>query len=390
VFRHTTSKTAVAAFCAVVATVLLGASSGSASTTADRGVPTWLFDGSATVVTTSAKAQAVARRHDVIIGVPRYGTFLRDLKAANPGIVVAEYHKGTTVKGDFGWVQANHPDWLLRNQAGNLMKSSWGGYLINPSLPSVRQWQADYARTQQAGGWTAVYMDAMGSMAFYGFPGVPVNPATKRPFTLSEWLTATTGLAAAVDAAVDIPVLVNGYNGGTPYMKNTHVLASVAQGGVFEGCFRDATDGISAWPSMTDWTNQLKALDDVDAKGRIALCMTKMWSGGTNAQLTQWNDFTLASFLLAKGPKSYFMFMSSKSQDAMTSWNASPPAIGAPLGPRAQQGNAWVRKFANGMVAVNPGTGTENVSLGGTYVTSAGASVTSVTLRAHEGVVLTK
>lgn len=374
----------------MLVTLLLGASSGSAATTTDRGVPTWLFDGTSTTVTTSAKAQAVARRHDVIIGVPRYGTFLKDVKAANPGIVIAEYHKGTTVKSDFDWVQKNHPDWLLRNQQGNLMKSSWGGYLINPSLPGVRQWQAEYARAQQAAGWTAVYMDAMGSMAFYGFPGVPVNPATKRPFTLSEWLTATTGLAAAVDAAVTIPVLVNGYNGGTPYVKNTHVLATAAQGGVFEGCFRDATDGISAWPTMTEWTNQLDALDDVESKGRMALCMTKVWTSGTSAQLAQWNTFTLASFLLAKGSKSFFMFMSSKTQDAMSSWNAAPPAIGAPLGRRAQQGNAWVRKFANGMVAVNPGTGTEKVALGGTYATSAGTSVTSVTLGAHEGVILTK
>jgi hypothetical protein len=382
--------TVLAVLSTVFAIVLLGASSGSAATTTDRGIPTWLFDGSATVVTTAARAQAVAKRHDVIIGVPRYGTFLKDLKAANPGITVAEYHKGTTVKGDFAWVQKNHPDWLLRNQSGNLMKSSWGGYLINPSLPAVRQWQAEYAKAQQAGGWTAVYMDAMGSMAFYGFPGVPVNPATKRPFTLTEWLAATTGLAEAVDAAVSIPVLLNGYNSGTPYVKNTHVLASVAQGGVFEGCFRDATDRVTAWPSMTDWTNQLKALDDVDAKGRMALCMTKMWTGGTAAQLNQWNDFTLASFMLAKGPKSYFMFMASKSQDAMTSWNASPPAIGAPTGARTQQGSAWVRPFASGMVAVNPGTASETVSLGGTYVTPAGRSVTSVTLGAHEGVILTR
>jgi len=230
----------------------------------------------------------------------------------------------------------------------------------------------------------------MGSMAFYGFNGVPVNPATKRPFTLSEWLTATTGLASVVDAAVSIPVLLNGYNGGTPYVKNTHVLAGVAQGGVFEGCFRDATDGINAWPSMTDWTNQLKALDDVDAKGKLALCMTKIWSAGTQAQLSQWNDFALASFMLAKGPKSFFMFMGSRTQDAMSSWNASPPAIGAPLGARSQQGSAWVRAFASGVAAVNPGTGSATVSLGGTYHTPGGKAVTSVTLGPHEGMILTK
>ncbi len=67
-----------------------------------------------------------------------------------------------------------------------------------------------FGKGQQAAGWTGIYMDAMGSMAFYGFKSRPIDPLTGTPFTLGI---------------------------------NTHVLAYVAQGGVFEECFRDATDG---------------------------------------------------------------------------------------------------------------------------------------------------
>ncbi len=100
----------------------------------DSGVHTWLFDGSNTVVDNAAAAATVAKRNDVIVGVPRYGDYLGVMKAARPGIIVAEYHKGTTVKSDFPWVCANHRDWLLRDASGNILKSSWGGYLINPEL----------------------------------------------------------------------------------------------------------------------------------------------------------------------------------------------------------------------------------------------------------------
>src|SRR5947209_3400556 len=180
------------------ALLLAGASAGSAAISSDSGVHAWLFDGGSTAVTTSAQAVTVAQRNDVIVGVARYGQYLSAMKAAHPGIIIAEYHKGTTVKDEYPWVAANHPDWLLRGSNGQVLKSSWGGYLINPQLAAVRQWEASYAQQQQAAGWTGVYMDSMGRMAFAGFPAPPVNPQTKKPFTMTEWLNATTGLAQAV------------------------------------------------------------------------------------------------------------------------------------------------------------------------------------------------
>jgi hypothetical protein len=220
--------------------LLAPASSGSAAIATGAGVHSWLFDGSNTVVNTASEAKTVARRNDIVVGVSRYGQYLAAMKSVKPGILIAEYHKGTTVKADFAWVQANHPDWLLRDSNGNLLESSWGGYLINPQLDGVRTWQARYAKAQQAKGWTAVYLDALGTMAFWGFPTRPINPRTGTAFTVGEWLNATSGLATAVNNAIRIPLIGNGLNDGTRYFAHTHVLDPGINGGVFEGCFRDS------------------------------------------------------------------------------------------------------------------------------------------------------
>jgi hypothetical protein len=387
--RPTRLKLATLSALAACTAVLAAAPAGSAAIATDSGVHTWLFDGSNTVVDTTTEAVTVAQRNDVIVGVTRYGQYLSAMKTAHPGIIVAEYHKGTTVKADFQWVYANHRDWLLRDKAGNILKSSWGGYLINPQLAGVRQWEADYAKTQQANGWTGIYMDAMGSLAFYGFKSIPINPQTHQPFTMDQWLTATTGLASYVDGAVSIPVIDNGLNNGTRYFENTKALAGVGQGGVFEECFRDATHGISKWPSLTDWQNQVNAIADVQSKSKLALCVTKVWVSATAAQRSQWQRYALASFLLAKGSSADFMFMGSKSQTALATTNVGYPALGSATSARKQSGSLWVRYFQHGVVVVNPTGSSASAALGASYSDAAGRSVTSTTVAAHSGAIFT-
>lgn len=378
---------AAAALCAAF---LTSATTGSAAIATDSGVHTWLFDGGNTAVKSSSAAVTVAQRNDLIVGVSRYGDYLAAMKAAHPGIVIAEYHKGTTVAGpDYTWVKAHHPEWLLKGRNGSVLRSNWGGYLINPELAAVHQWQAAYATAQQAAGWTGIYMDSMGSMAFYGFPSIPIDPQTGSQFTLAKWLTATSGLAAAVDGAVSIPVIDNGLNNGTRYFTNTQVLAGVGQGGVFEECFRDATDPVGKWPSADDWQNQVNAIADVQSKGRMALCMTKIWVGATDAQRRQWQQFTVASYLLAKGSGAYYMFMGSKTQNALATTNTGYPALGTATSARAPQGALWVRHFQHGMVVVNPSSKSASMSLGGRFHDSAGQSVTSATVPAHTGQIFT-
>ena len=127
------SRFALAAVLTLMASLVAIPSSG-AMITSTPGVHDWLFDTSGRGgVDTQSEAVTVAKRYDVVIAAQRYQPFLGAMKQAKPGIVVALYHKGTSVFGsDFTWIKNNHPGWLLRTKGGNLLKSSWGTYLIDP------------------------------------------------------------------------------------------------------------------------------------------------------------------------------------------------------------------------------------------------------------------
>jgi hypothetical protein len=159
---------------------------------------------------------------------------------------------------------------------------------------------------------------------------------------------------------------------------------------VFEGCFRDATDPVGKWPAVADWLNQVNAIADVQSKGKLALCLTKLWVAATAAQRNQWQQFALDSFLLAKGSSADFMFMGSKTQNALALTNTGYPALGTATSAATQQGSTWVRHFQHGMVVVNPGAASASLTLGGgSFVDASGQSVTSATVAPHSGAIFT-
>jgi hypothetical protein len=163
---------------------------------------------------------------------------------------------------------------------------------------------ADYAKGQQAAGWTGVYLDSVALYGFSGFSGNSVNPRTGKVFTTSEWVAAETGLAQTVDNAISIPLLINGLRTGPGYWSDTSPLVSGIEAGEFEGCFRDA-------PSTASWLATVRALQDVQSKGRSALRWTKTWTLATAAQIDAWHNFALASFMLANVPAHSGMFLTS-------------------------------------------------------------------------------
>jgi hypothetical protein len=371
---------------AAVAFSLATASSGSAR------VHDWLFDpDGSSVVNTRSEAVLVARRYDVVVAGPRYHQFLGAMRAAHRVLVVAPYHKGTAVQGrQLTWMKAHHPKWLLRTAGGGLVRSAtYGTYLIDPGNLGVRKWQADFARHAVANGWNGIYLDSMGLYAFNGFRGTPINPRTRAPFTTTSWLNATTGLAAAVNAAVRVPVMVNGMRTGPGYWKGTSVLLGGAQKGEFEGCFRDATGGITHYPSFNSWLATVRALVSIQARGRSAMCWTKTWTSATNTQIKRWHDFALASFLLgAWGQNQYFYFSGSRRDSALAWYGDGRYRLGKAVSRLQLVGNLYKRRFANGVVIVNPSGTSDSITLSNSFVFPSGRRSRSATLPSHTGLIL--
>ncbi len=366
-------------------------SSSSAMISSTSNVHDWLFDtNGSSAVNTQSEAVTVAKRYDVVIAALSYKQYLPAMKTAHPGILIAPYHKGTSVQGsDLTWIKANHPTWLLHTSGGALLKSSWGTYLIDPGNSGVRTWIADFAKTLPAQGWTAVFLDSMGLYGFTGFSGSPINPRTGKVFTNSEWIAATTGLAATVDNAVSIPVIANGLRTGPGYWSDTKPLAKGVQAGEFEGCFRDATSKISAYPSTSSWLAMVKALQDVQAQGRAAMCFTKTWTSATSSQVKQWHNFALGSFLLAQAGSEYFFFSGHKTDNALSWYGDDSIKIGGPTSGITTSNGVYLRHFASGVVAVNPTSSAQGVSLGSSYLLPSGSRSSQATVPAHSSLILT-
>jgi hypothetical protein len=352
----------------------------------------WLWDAHHSVVDTTTEAVTVAKRNDIVVGQQRvYGRFLSAMHHAKPHIVVVPYHSSISVADTkFQWVLANHPKWLLRNQSGGLMHDSYGAYLINPASTGVRAWHVHWAKSVAAHAWDGVYLDSLGTYGLEGFGGIPINPATKKPFTKSGWLAATRGLAIAVNRAIKKPIVGNGLRDGISYYAGTYRLLDGLQAGVFEACFRGATFSVSTYPSLTNWRLQVRAIHAVQARGKRAICMVKAWGSGTAAQIQQWHDFSVASFLLVSGDRSYFSFSGARTDTALSPWTVDRLGIGHPMARRQRSGSVYFRRFSGGMVVVNPTGSASPMSLPGAYVMPNGARVSSLTLAAHTGLVLTQ
>ena len=125
-----------------------------------------------------------------------------------------------------------------------------------------------------------------------------------------------------------------------------------------------------------DWTYRQEFLKRTQAVGKIFLGLT--YAPSTDQRSMR---YARASFLVDwNGGPSALVFepTTPEAQDPYNPvWTKD---IGQPLGGKFKVGLAWRRDFSGGVIVVNPSTSEQTVSLGGTYTTTTGAKVTSLTL----------
>jgi Hypothetical glycosyl hydrolase family 15 len=149
----------------------------------------------------------------------------------------------------------------------------------------------------------------------------------------------------------------------------------------------------SEFRSETNWKRDVDYLSAISQDNRIVLVTTRLLGAGLTPELTrQWLNYSVASYLLGKnGAKTYFQF------DSGSLAYLSEPELTAPLGAPAEaysklDSGLYARKFANGLVLVNPTTDTLEGDLDADYKTLAGNPVTGkkIKMTAHTGIILLK
>jgi hypothetical protein len=319
----------------------------------------------------AGRAACLARTYQNVIGSPDWHDMPKLFAAANPAVRtwqtrVLEYGftacRGCAKPGlDLAEVRRDHPEWILHDEAGAEVHPAdhpdW--VLFDYGNVKFQQaWAERVADQLAAGGWTGIELLDAGNTQRWS--AQPIDPVTGDPMTekhralylaqalevVRAWLkingfslVADNGTAAVVDpaqiASTDAVTLGAGFASRTGVSWQT--LFNYFQAAV--------TAHVGAW---------IEDDGELDANRRV---------------------FGLASYLLVSGPQSSYGIDQDVAADPL--YRVDP---GEPLDPASENGDVWTREFSAGSVAVNPGVGSEQVTLkfGGTVTVPAGGAVIAV------------
>jgi hypothetical protein len=277
--------------------------------------------------------------------------------------------------------------WYAKDAKGNKVRSvSFGNWLMLPTP----QWSSNVAsecKTQLAKShYDGCFLDTLGiGPLLPGYvTGLPINPATKKVFTSSTWIADQANTITTVKSGnPSALVIANGLADGQKFSQTSPLLAA-AHTAMSEIFLRVSKNPESDFPSTADWLQDVNMLTYAGSHNYGVMTVTKLWVNATAAQIEQWHRFSLGTFLLGDGGLSGYCFTDNKTAAGLSMFNGDDNvAIGTPTGAYALVSGVYRRTFTNGIVAVNPGTSSVTISLGGTYINLSGAHVSSEVLAPH-------
>jgi hypothetical protein len=375
----------VAALCAAA-----GASAAHAATPAQFNRETYRYS------TALSTAQESNRYQTIVLQATDY-TRIPALKAANPNLKIFMYqdpklsrqgdYQGLTVCSIYSQLAA-HPDWFIRDSAGNPISPPGsqyaGNYIMDIGNPAYQQYCLAHATAlAQKDGFDGVYFDDFSAVLSWNFPA---GHGTPEYTTDAAWQNAMYSMISYAGAQTHAAgLLALGNIGGawtTPGLW-------AKWNGPLDGAEEEAWGGqgsvsqqIKLWPAKVadaQWSA---------ANGKIALLHSYSTTETDNT-------FDLASMMLnADGKTSYSTSNVNYTSSEMwfPEYNTAQ-ALGAPTSSdKILAGGIHERVFANGIVLVNPTkTTTPQITLGGHGYTGSGlTNATSTTLTSHSALILLK
>lgn len=146
----------------------------------------------------------------------------------------------------------------------------------------------------------------------------------------------------------------------------------------------------NTFPGEADWNRDIKTLSNLSARNNlVVLTSTRLADQDDSAvPVEQWANYALASFLLGANSSHTFFQFQSETLPQATDTPANAIEIGAPLGSPFKQNGVYQRRFAHGLVLVNPTNEPRAFALSRTYLDMANAHRDQVNMLPHTGMVL--
>ena len=335
---------------------------------------------------------------------------------------------------------AGHPAWIERTKktaVSALGGFPWDGIFVDNMGRAIAQGTADYKEWEEGidvrnGGtqgpvdsWVAgkAYRDGSGGQrdvvclnqqwfkcklahtssaaneppndTYWTDPLVDVKPLDTRTgavFQVADWLTDTRNLLANLVTAISPsttqpikPVIANSVAGGPEFWgaSSARGFLDVAHA-TAELFVRSANEPATAWPNESNVQDEISMLLDATAKGRMLLCITKMWisldaAGNTTlpeATVNQWRKLTMGIFLMGADGYHALQFTPDKQRQRRHAFEVAAQQIGAAVDSYTVLGEAsaaarradlvsqarltvngknyYRRRFDNGYVVLNP------------------------------------
>jgi hypothetical protein len=333
----------------------------------------------------------------VVLQAWQYGQ-IPAIKRQSPGTQVLVYKDMASTRDDatqrqtelstgVGYAYANryHPEWFLKDTSGRRVNwadwpHSWQMDIGSRSYQRV--WARNVARDLRRRGWDGVFVDGISrTMQYPWYLNGRVLAKYPGP---NDYARANTRFLRRVGVALRRRHLVVGnINDATPALWRRWIRFT--SGVSKEWWTKSSATRGAGMLTGAEWAYQMQLLREAEARHKIFIAITNGPADDAPAM-----DYARASFLLfARGGRTAFSYAPVCGVEPTTPrWRQD---VGAATGPAAQNGAVWLRRFANGIVVVNPsGSATATVPLGGQYIQPNGTAVTSLLLGPHSGAVLRK
>src|ERR1035438_5274539 len=200
-----------------------------------------------------------------------------------------------------------------------------------------------------------------------GTPRRPSGAFTGQAYTQAQWMAAGGAALDAIKSAVGSKYIFStGLVNGSDYQNFTDALAaSTADGFQTNSWMRLSDASLTAWPSPSTLASDLAMVQSLQARGKAFFAWTNVWMTATPAQVSAWDTYALAAYLLVdNGVNDYYTFDSPFASDRTTIFDPSElAALGAPDGPFTLSNGVYSRNFQFGSVTLNTTTNAAAVNV---------------------------
>ena len=313
----------------------------------------------------------IAGRVDVVLRDTREERVRAVLKASNPRVRLVGYLNAiwTWNYDDHMWKWSEisqRTDWFLKDTRGRQILSTCCGnpFGMDPGNASWQEYLAEAAIRGLRDGLDGVYVDDVHEIV----PGPrvdeawPINPRTGLRFTDEEWNASTLELMERVYALVrssypNPTAKLVLYNGDAVSLRDAPRILQSVDGIIIEGFAHPYWKRMADVSSERQWKSEVDTLVGVQRQGKAVLAI----AGTADGDRQEVNLFTYSSYLLGKGPNSFYNFANFDYEGAQ--WPGFFAPIGIPSGTYYRSQEVFHRDFTGAKVLVNPTASPRQVGL---------------------------